>query len=114
MKNKRTVSISFRVSAEEKEMITQAAKAFKKSVSGFIRDIIMGISGDIIKIFNRRHTEIPTVSSAPKNLNPPKRTLPLKPIRPNQTTKRGSTNDYRMCMNELKEVLKERCISLAS
>ena len=77
MKSKRTVSISFRVSVEEKNMITNAAKAFKKSVSAFVRDIILGISGDIVNIFSQKVVEIAPNPSLPQNLNPPKRDVTL-------------------------------------
>ena len=114
MKSKRTVSISFRVSVEEKNMITNAAKAFKKSVSAFVRDIILGISGDIVNIFGQKVVEIAPNPSLPQNLNPPKRILPKIEMKMKSGPRRGSANDYRNCMRELKQVLRERCIAIES
>ena len=114
MKENKTNSISFRVSQKEKEMIVSAANAFQKSVSGFIRDIILGISGDVVRIFSQIPTNINPVPP-PRNFLPPPTNVPRKvPIRSPLNIKRGSTSDYKMCMEELKKVLYEKYIAIDS
>ena len=107
MSKNRKVNISFRVSSEEKEMIKSAAKAFEKTISGFIRDIILGISSDVVRI--RRFDTINSPKLAqPLHLNPPGRILPQIPKKGRIISKRGSANDFRLCMEELKKALKEK------
>ena len=107
MSKNRKANISFRVSSEEKEMIKKAAKAFDKNVSGFIRDIILGISSDIVKICHFKFVNSPKIIQ-PLNLKPPRGILPQIPEKSEIRSKRGSTNDFRLCMEELKSVLREK------
>lgn len=109
MNGTRNKTIGFRVTPEEKLMIKQAAEAFQKTVSGFIRDIILGISGDVVNIrtinFNNK------IINPVKVLNPP----PSKKIqssfqRESKSTGRGSTLDFKNCMAELKKVLKDKIL----
>ena len=109
MEKKRSESISFRVSPDEKIMLKKAAQAFNKTVSGFIRDIILGISSDVVQICNNMLVVEPK-NLKPSILNPPKKVfLPL--TKENGVSfRRGSALDYKTCMDELKRVLKEKKI----
>ena len=107
MENKRTETVSFRVSNEEKLMIKKAAHAFNKTVSGFIRDIILGISSDVVQICNNMVVVEPQ-NLKPSVLNPPKKVLLPLPKDNGVKFKRGSALDYKTCMEELKRVLKEK------
>jgi uncharacterized protein (DUF1778 family) len=109
MENKRIENISFRVSTEEKLMIKKAAHAFNKTVSGFIRDIILGISSDVVQIANNMLVVEPK-KIMPSSLNSPKKVLLPLPNRNELRFKRGTTLDYKTCMDELKRVLKEKRI----
>ena len=109
MNNKRSEGINFRISPEEKEMIRKAAQAFNKNVSGFIRDIILGISSDVIRICNNNCNSInirPAIGPLP--LSPPKNIVSDLPIEDLPQFKRGSAQDYKICMEELKRVLFEK------
>jgi hypothetical protein len=109
MENKRIKSVSFRVSLEEKKMIKKAADAFNKTVSGFIRDIILGISGDVVQICYNNVISESTILR-PSNLKPPKNVfIPTQEERCPKT-KRGTALDFKTCMEELKKVLKEKKI----
>jgi hypothetical protein len=109
MNSKRSEGINFRISPEEKEMIRKAAQAFNKNVSGFIRDIILGISSDVIRICsnNYNYTEN-RATIRPLSLSPPKNFVPDLPIEDSPQFKRGSAQDYKICMEELKRVLFEK------
>ncbi|MEJ2250192.1 MAG: hypothetical protein P8Y97_11105 [Candidatus Lokiarchaeota archaeon] len=76
MNDKRNKTVGFRVTSEEKIMIKQAAEAFQKTVSGFIRDIILGISGDVVKIRSLNNNNLnynsPISYKPVKKLNLPK------------------------------------------
>jgi hypothetical protein len=109
MEKKRTETVSFRVSIEEKLMVKKAAHAFNKSVSGFIRDIILGISSDVVQICNNMLVVEPK-NIMPSSLNPPKKVLLPLPNKNELKFKRGTAIDYRTCMDELKRVLKEKKI----
>ncbi|MFX1339851.1 MAG: DUF1778 domain-containing protein [Promethearchaeota archaeon] len=109
MENKRIENISFRVSTEEKVMLKKAAHAFNKTVSGFIRDIILGISSDVVQICNNMLVVEPK-KIMPSSLNPPKKVLLPLPSSDELKFKRGTALDYRTCMDELKRVLKEKKI----
>lgn len=109
MKNKRIENISFRVSSEEKLMIKKAAHAFNKTVSGFIRDIILGISSDVVQICDDMLVVEPKKIMS-SSLNPPKKVLLPLPTRKELKFKRGTALDYKTCMDELKLVLKEKRI----
>jgi uncharacterized protein (DUF1778 family) len=116
MNAKRNETIGFRVTSEEKLMIKQAAEAFQKTVSGFIRDIILGISGDVVKIRTLANNHIqytpiqklnppPSPISAPQHLSKPPNAL-----KKSNETSRGSVLDFKNCMKELKKVLKEKVL----
>ena len=107
MEKKRTESVSFRVSPEEKQMIKKAAHAFNKTVSGFIRDIILGISSDVVQICNNFTVSEPTTIK-PTSFNAPKKILLPLPEDDGLKSKRGTALDYKTCMEELKRVLKEK------
>lgn len=107
MSKNRKYNISFRVSSEEKEMIKSAAKAFDKKVSGFIRDIILGISSDVVRIRHFNVVNSPKLAQ-PLNLKPPGRILPQIPKKGGIASKKGSANDFRLCMEELKKALEEK------
>ncbi|TFF63835.1 MAG: hypothetical protein EU521_00115 [Promethearchaeota archaeon] len=116
MNAKRNESIGFRVTSEEKLMIKQAAEAFQKTVSGFIRDIILGISGDIVKIRTCTTTSINYTPVQKLNPPPSARLTPKKfpksqhPLNEFNATSRGSVLDFKNCMKELKKVLQEKIL----
>jgi uncharacterized protein (DUF1778 family) len=116
MNAKRNESIGFRVTSDEKLMIKQAAEAFQKTVSGFIRDIILGISGDVVKIRTLnttaiQYTPVNKLNPPPSPRSPPHRlSKPQVSINESDATGRGSVLDFKNCMNELKKVLKEKVL----
>lgn len=118
MNDKRNKTVGFRVTSEEKIMIKQAAEAFQKTVSGFIRDIILGISGDVVKIRSLNNNNLnynsPISYKPVKKLNLPKppRSSSIPQTLQNESTaaRRGSALDFKNCMAELKKVLKEKVL----
>jgi len=109
MNGKRNKNIGFRVTPEEKLMIKQAADAFQKTVSGFIRDIILGISGDVVNIRTLNYNNInykPVKTLHP----PPLRTVPKSFQAETKSRGRGSALDFKNCMAELKKVLKDKVL----
>jgi len=123
MTGKRNKTIGFRVTPEEKLMIKQAAEAFQKTVSGYIRDIILGISGDIVNIrtlnfntnTNNNHNTDHNNNLSYKlvkslNAPPPSRKIPESLHGESNSRGRGSVLDFKNCMAELKKVLKERVL----